>query len=41
MTLEKENKDRIIRDIERTFPNKKIARFWGPPIKRTNIRKIL
>ena len=23
------------------FPNKKIARFWGPPIKRTNIRKNL
>ena len=40
MTLEKENKDRIIRDIERTFPNKIIAKN-DLRKKETSLYKVL
>ena len=40
MALEKENKDRIIRDIERTFPNRKILKK-DLRKKETSLYKVL
>ena len=40
MALEKENKDRIIRDIERTFPNQKISKK-DLRKKETSLYKVL